>query len=121
MALRGKCSMGFIFGGKNKEKVCYISDISRMLPESLALIRAQGRLELLIIDALAQGYEHPTHYSLEQAVEMCRVLRPQRALLVGMGSQIEHDSTNLELRKLLVSDGLNVQLAHDGLTCQIDL
>mmetsp|Transcript_8429 Transcript_8429/g.14306 ORF Transcript_8429/g.14306 Transcript_8429/m.14306 type:complete len:114 (-) Transcript_8429:1622-1963(-) len=113
--------MGFIFGGQNKDKVCYISDISRMLPESLALIQAQGPLELLIIDALAQGYEHPTHYSVEQAVEMCRTLRPRRALLVGMGSQIEHYSTNRELRKLLTTENLDVQLAYDGMTCQVDL
>lgn len=114
-------SMGFIFGGRDKDKVCYISDISRMLPESLALIQAQGALELLIIDALAQGYEHPTHYSVEQAIEMCRILRPRRALLVGMGSQIEHHSTNRELRKLLTTENLDVQLAYDGMTCQVDL
>lgn len=114
--------MGFVFGGNGTEKVCYISDISRMLPESLALIQAQGPLELLIVDALAVGYNHPTHYSVEQAVALCRLLRPKRALLVGMGSQIEHYSTNKELQKLRDGEGgVNVQLAYDGQVCEVDL
>jgi phosphoribosyl 1,2-cyclic phosphodiesterase len=113
--------MGFVFSGDGTEKVCYISDISRMPPESLAAIRAQGPLALLVVDALAVGFEHPTHYSVEQAVALCRALRPRRALLVGMGSQIEYHATNMELRGLLASEGLDVQLAHDGLACPVDL
>jgi phosphoribosyl 1,2-cyclic phosphate phosphodiesterase len=115
--------MGFIFGGEKKQKVCYISDISRMPPESLALIRAQGPLELLVLDALALGFEHPTHFSVEQAVALCRELRPRRALLVGMGSQGPHDATNALLRRLLLEGegGLDVQLAYDGMVCEVDL
>ena len=98
-----------------------------MLPESLALLQAQGPLELLIVDALALDWEHPTHFSVEQAVELCRQLRPRRALLVGMGSQIEHHATNKELRKLLGETkeegggGMDVQLAYDGQVCEVDL
>lgn len=114
-------SMGFIFGTQSGSKVCYISDISRMLPDSMDLIQQQGKLSLLIVDALLQDKEHPTHYSVEQAVELCRLLRPKRALLVGMGSQLEHNSTNKRLRNLLSEEGLDVQLAHDGMCCDVYL
>jgi len=113
-------SLGFIFSGNGGAKVCYISDISRMLPESLAAIKAAGPIDLLVIDALAVNYQHPTHYSVEQSVALCRVLNPTRALLVGMGSQIEHFSTNEDLRRLM-SEGLDIQLAYDGMTLDVDL
>lgn len=140
--------MGFVFSGEGSQKVCYISDISRMPSKSLSLLQAQvrlfftgliqmpnscchhlshcyvflitqGPLELLIVDALSID-KHATHYSVGQAVELCRVLRPTRALLVGMGSQLEHEQTNRKLRELM-KEGIDVQLAYDGMVCEVDL
>lgn len=113
--------MGFVFGERLGEKVCYISDISRMPPESLALLKAQGPLALLVVDALLLQNPHPTHYSVQQAVQLCRELRPRRALLVGMGPQVEHFAVNEQLRELLHEEGLDVQLAHDGLAVEVTL
>ena len=61
-----KC-MGFIFG--RKERVCYLSDISRMLPATLDKIK-ESEVDLLIVVALFISFLHPFHYSLKQAIEM---------------------------------------------------
>jgi hypothetical protein len=41
--------------------------------------------------------------------------------MVGMSSQIEHHSTNAELARLEEEEGLNIQLARDGLSIDVDL
>jgi hypothetical protein len=129
-----------------RAKLCYISDISRMLPSSLLFLQSLrtphteshtdkdphssaptntsssfSGIDLLVVDALAMSYEHPTHFSVSQAIELCRQLRPQRCLLVGMGSEIEYEEVNRELRKYLDTEGMDIQLAHDGLVVDIDL
>lgn len=111
-------STGFLIG--SKEKLCYISDISRMIPSSLQLIIQNGPIELLVVDALAFSFRHPTHYSVEEAINLCRQVRPKKCLLIGMGSGIEYEEANKELKKYL-EEGLDIQLAHDGLNIDIDL
>jgi phosphoribosyl 1,2-cyclic phosphodiesterase len=111
-------SFGFLFGGK--ERVCYISDISRMLPESLELIK-QRPIDLLVVDALLKEGKYFSHYNLTEAIALIREVRPRRALLTGMSSQFDHEATNAELRKYLKEEGLDIQLSHDGLSIDIDL
>lgn len=112
-------SMGFLFG--NNEKICYISDISRMLPESLQLIKKNGPIHILIVDALLPHSNHPTHYSLDQAVELCREIKPKSAYFIGMSSSIDHDEGNESLKELSRREGINMRLAHDGLAIDVDL
>jgi phosphoribosyl 1,2-cyclic phosphodiesterase len=112
-------SSGYLIG--NEAKLCYISDISRMIPASLQLIQSQGPIDLLIVDALSAVFNHPTHYSIDQAIDLCRQIRPKRCLFVGMGSDIEHGEMNERLKKYLLEEGLDIQLAHDGLLVDIDL
>jgi phosphoribosyl 1,2-cyclic phosphodiesterase len=112
-------SMGFLFG--SSDKVCYISDISRMLPDSLQLIKRSGPIDVLIVDALLLSFNHPTHYSLEQAVELCKDVKPKRAFFVGMSSSMEHDEVNEYLKELSQKEGIEMQLAHDGLAIDIQL
>jgi phosphoribosyl 1,2-cyclic phosphate phosphodiesterase len=113
-------SSGYLIGN-NKAKLCYISDISRMLPASLHLIQSQGPIDLLIVDALTTAFNHPTHYSVDQAIELCRQIRPKRCLFVGMGADIEDGEMNEILKRYLSEEGLDIQLAHDGLLVEIDL
>lgn len=110
-------SMGFIFG--KIQQVCYISDISRMPENTLRAIKSKGIIDILIVDSL--GYsKHPTHFSLSEAVELARDLRPKKTYLVGMGSSIDHTKGNLELRKYL-EEGLDIELAYDGLCVEVNL
>ncbi len=47
-------------------------------------------------------------------------MRPIRCLLVGMLCRFEHTRDNQLLAELHASEGLDVQLAHDGLTLAYD-
>jgi phosphoribosyl 1,2-cyclic phosphodiesterase len=79
----------FIFGNKNR--VCYISDISRMLPETLEVIKNEPELDVLILDALLKNVSHPTHQSMADAIELAKKVRARQTLLVGMSSEFDHE------------------------------
>jgi phosphoribosyl 1,2-cyclic phosphodiesterase len=66
-------SNGFVMGPAHARTV-YISDVSRVPPETLAYLKRQT-VALLVVDALLQTKEHPTHFSLAQAVELARQLQ----------------------------------------------
>ena len=110
--------LGFIFG--RNQKVCYLSDISRMLPETLVKIK-ENDIDLLIVDALFVSSPHPFHYSLKQAIELVKQVRPRRARFVGMTSEFDYDVVNLELLELSRAEGIDMQLAYDGLFISIDI
>jgi phosphoribosyl 1,2-cyclic phosphodiesterase len=104
--------MGYMFG--KRDVVLYLSDISRMLPESMAVIKARGTITLLIIDALRIEETYITHYSLRDAVALARELRPTRTLCIGMSQEFDHEEVNASLAKLWREEALDVQLAYDG-------
>ena len=118
-------SFGFIIGGgtnaSNKQKILYISDISRMLPETLDFILKESPVDILIIDALFMDYKHPTHYSVADALALCRIIKPHKTFLVGMSGELEHEETNRLLKKYLSEEGIDIQLAYDGLCLDVDI
>ncbi|CAK9077721.1 Putative hydrolase C777.06c [Durusdinium trenchii] len=111
-------SLGFAFGGKLKGgyPLVYISDIKDVPPKTMSFLEeaAAVGIDLFMVDALSRS-GHPTHMSLDEALELVRKLRPKRTLLVGMDSCAmgDHDEVNEELRALQ-REGLDVQLAFDG-------
>lgn len=112
------CS-GFIFG--RKSVVCYLSDISRMLPKTLDIIR-ERHIDLLIVDALLMVRSHPFHYSMLDAIELCKQIKPSKALLVGMTSEFDHEDVNKKLKDIVSAQiGVDIQLANDGLFVEIDI
>jgi phosphoribosyl 1,2-cyclic phosphodiesterase len=117
--------MGFIFG--TTEKVCYISDISRMLPKTMDTIKQAGPIDLFIVDAIRPGKidyvrtPYPTHICIEEALDLVREIKPKKTLFIGMSASIEHESTNESLAKYRESESMDVQLAHDGLSVDIQL
>jgi phosphoribosyl 1,2-cyclic phosphodiesterase len=100
--------------------VVYLSDISRMVPETLEFIQQKlPPTDLLIVDSLLWHKIHPVHYSLDQAVELSKIIQPRvHTYLVGMScdSFLPHDEMNMLLHKTY--DG-TVSFAYDGLV--IDL
>jgi phosphoribosyl 1,2-cyclic phosphodiesterase len=104
---------GYRVGG-----LCYIPDVGEVPPETRPLI--QG-CDLLILDALRPLRTHGSHLTIEQAIEEVRRLRPKRALFTGMCHDIVHERTDAMLRGLKDSDGLDISLAYDGLTLDVDL
>ena len=99
-------AFGFRFGD-----VSYMSDVSEIPPRTEHLLAGT---ELLVLDALRPDRRHPSHFILEESLDAARRIRPARTLLTGMTHDFDHESTNAELAKLRDSEGLDVQLAHDG-------
>jgi len=95
--------------------VVYLSDISRMIPSTQAYILEKlPPTDILVVDSLLVEKRHPTHFCLTQAVEIAQELGAKQTYIVGMNCDAfkPHDEMNEELSKL---EGVNVQLAHDGL------
>lgn len=110
-------SYGFSFT-VGQTNVVYLSDISRMLPETLDYIRSTlPPTDVLIIDALNPDEEHPVHYSMKQAITMSREIAPRKmTYLIGMNCDAFplHDDMNRKLSEEYV----NIQFAHDGLVLE---
>jgi phosphoribosyl 1,2-cyclic phosphate phosphodiesterase len=92
--------MGFRIGD-----VAYCTDVSQVPRDSWP--RLEG-LRVLVLDAL-RFKPHPAHFGLEQALDVIRQFRPERAYLTHMSHEMEHETVNHMLPP-------NVQLAYDGLS-----
>jgi phosphoribosyl 1,2-cyclic phosphate phosphodiesterase len=86
----------------------YITDCSEIPPE--AAMQLEG-LDLLAIDSLRRE-PHPSHFTLEQALEQIDRLRPARALLTHLSHDFDHSALEAEL-----SNGIGV--AYDGQVIEI--
>jgi phosphoribosyl 1,2-cyclic phosphate phosphodiesterase len=84
--------------------VAYCTDTNGIPAASLPLLEG---LEILILDALRRS-PHPTHFSLEEAVDTARRLRPRRTFFTHICHDLEHEATNA-----LLPPGM--ELAYDGL------
>ena len=110
---RGREIFGYRFG-----PVSYISDASAISDETAELVAGS---ELLVLDALRPERTHGTHFTVEEAIDQVRRLRPQRALLTDATHDIDHDSVNTGLALLKDSEGLDIQYAYDGQEIEIEL
>lgn len=111
---------GYLFG--NTEKVAYLSDVSEIPASTMKRLRElDGGIDLLVIDALFLEKSHPTHLSMSEAIDVARELRPKRTLLVGVSDQMEHYETNAKLAALKQDEGLDIQIAHDGMAVEVCL
>ena len=94
--------LGFRIGN-----LAYCTDVSRIPEESWPLLEG---LDVLVLDALR--YEpHPTHFSLEQALEVVERLKPGRTLFTHLSHSFDHDlvETTLPPRVGLAYDGLALE------------
>jgi len=82
----------------------YITDCSKV-PESE--IHKLENLEVLVVNALRRAH-HPTHFNIDQAVELSQRIQPQKTYFTHMTHDINHDKINKTLPK-------NIELAYDGL------
>lgn len=81
----------------------YVTDVSYIPPESMQMLYG---LDLLILDAVRPD-PHPTHFGLEQALEVVTSVKPCRTLLTHLSHRFEHEETNAKLPA-------TVELAYDG-------
>lgn len=88
--------------------VAYVTDVSRIPPESMARLRG---LDVLILDAVRLR-PHPTHFNVEQALDVIEELAPKRAFLTHINHNICHARDSALLPE-------HVAFAHDGLTLSL--
>ena len=84
--------------------VAFCTDVNQIPDESWPLL--QG-LDVLILDAL-RDEPHPTHFGIEQALEVVERVKPRQTFFTHVSHSLEYDATNARL-----PDG--VELAYDGL------
>jgi phosphoribosyl 1,2-cyclic phosphate phosphodiesterase len=82
----------------------YVTDCNVIPETTLAELRG---LDVLVIDAL-RFKTHPTHMSLDEALEYIKLLKPHRALLTHISHDIKHQETSGHLPA-------GVEIAYDGL------
>ena len=85
--------------------VAYCTDTNGIPDESRPLLEG---LDVLILDALRPA-PHPTHFSLDEAIEVARQVKAKRTIFTHVGHQIEHEETNARLPA-------GMEMAYDGLT-----
>jgi phosphoribosyl 1,2-cyclic phosphate phosphodiesterase len=80
--------LGFRIGN-----VAYCTDTNGIPPESMAHL--QG-LDVLVLDAL-RVRPHVTHFSLDEAIEVARQLKPKRTIFTHMSHDLGHARTSAML------------------------
>ena len=91
--------LGFRFGN-----VAYCTDTNFISDASLELLHG---LDTLVLDALRYT-AHPTHFSVEQALEVVDRVRPKMTFFTHLSHDLDYESANSLLPE-------NVRLAYDGL------
>jgi phosphoribosyl 1,2-cyclic phosphate phosphodiesterase len=95
---------GFRFGD-----LAYVTDAKKIPESSLALLRG---LDVLVLNALRLT-SHPTHLSVNEAIELVAELAPRRAFLTHLSHELGHAATN----RLLPS---GIEIAYDTLAIATD-
>lgn len=91
---------GFRFGD-----IAYAPDVNHMPADSMEILRG---LDVLIIDALRYT-PHPTHFSVRETLDLIAEVKPRRAVLTNLHSDLDYE----ELRRQLPD---HVEPAFDGMT-----
>lgn len=97
-------ALGLRFG-----KVAYTPDVIDVPPESLAFLEG---LDLWVIDALRHA-PHPSHFTVAQALDWIARMKPKRAVLTNL-------HTDLDYRTLAAELPASVEPAHDGMSLAFD-
>jgi len=95
-------AFGFRFGN-----LAYAPDVSRMPEESVETLRG---LDVLIIDALRYT-PHPSHFSVSDALALIETVRPERAILTNLHTDLDYETLHRELPP-------GIEPAYDGMSIE---
>lgn len=116
---------GYISNGYRFGNVAYVSDVSVIPEETYAKLK---NLDILILDCLAdeRRTDHKpqvkvSHLFWEDSIEQAKKIGAKKTYFVGMCHRIEHHSANEKLRELKRIEGIDIEMAYDGLSIPIDL
>ena len=96
-------ALGFRFGD-----IAYTPDFKSVPPESLPALE---NLELWIIDALRHA-PHPSHISLSEALEWIARMKPRRAILTNLHTDLDYETLRQTLPPHVVPayDGMQIEV-----------
>ena len=98
---------GYLFSREGEKLVAYLSDCSAV-PEEI--VREIAGVEVLIIDALRRK-PHPTHLSVEQALEVAAKVRPSQTFFTHICHELSQASeAELPAGVGIAYDGLKLKL-----------
>ena len=90
------------------KKIFYGSDVSKIYNKDLKKI---SNIDLFIIDCLRHDY-HPSHFNLETALKIIKIIKPKRSILTNLHNSLDYSKLIKKLPK-------NVEPAFDGLVITI--
>jgi len=96
-------SLGFRFG-----RLAYCCDLKGLPADSVTALEG---LDVWILDAL-RDKPHPSHLSVSEALDWIESLKPKRAILTNLHTDLDYD----ELRSRLPP---NIEPAYDGLSIEL--
>jgi len=86
------------------KKCAYLSDVSTIYQKDHKYFK---NLKYFIIDCLRYN-KHPSHYNLEEVLDLIKILKPKKTILTNLHSDLDYKS----LKKILPK---NILPAHDGI------
>jgi phosphoribosyl 1,2-cyclic phosphate phosphodiesterase len=90
------------------DRFAWLTDVSSIPEESFDILKG---VKVLVTSALRHR-PHPTHMTLEQALEVARRVGAEQTWFIHMCHDLEHEATNATLPP-------HIQLAYDGLTFEV--
>jgi len=99
----GSQVFGYRLGG-----IAYLTDCMDLAPQSWAQLQ---NLQVLVIDGL-RFRDHPTHFTIAQAVAVAQRLCAQRVVLTHLSHDVDYELHSTQLPE-------NVEFAYDGLTITV--
>jgi phosphoribosyl 1,2-cyclic phosphate phosphodiesterase len=88
--------------------IAYITDANFIAEKEMDKL---ADLDILILNALRK-YHHPSHFTLDESLEVIKRLKPKKAYLIHLSHHMgKHELVEIELPE-------NVFLAYDGLQVQ---
>ena len=102
-------TLGLVFEDSSTGKrIAYYTDCNSVSEEALELARGA---DVAVLDGL-RPKPHPSHMSLDQALEAARRIGAPRTYLIHMTHELEHESTNATLP-------VGIELAYDDLVVEV--
>lgn len=91
-------------------KVAYLTDVSEIPAESLALLQD---LDILFLDCLRR-VPHPTHFSAEQAIAAATLIGARQTVMIHMTHELEYHGLSAELPAGMVVGYDGMRLVSEG-------
>ena len=94
----------------------YIPDVKRLPDSSKNLLRG---IDVLIIDALSFNSQHPTHFSVHEAIAVSNDLQPKATYFTHIMHRLDHRYFPAQCEDQNIDLPENVHLAYDGQIIEI--